>query len=241
MEEYCKNCGAKIKNNAKFCQDCGSPIENAEETETLKTEDQVETGSKDKNFCPNCGRELTEEEEFCQDCGTDINNPQIATPEPQEKSFFEKNKIPIIIIGVVAVVVLFLLLMASMPQESESYNYDFGTQTVNVDGVSFVIPGNYRLNPSSIDYDYNNYVMSYVQEYTNGEDTITIGILDSSYDVDAQAVNDETGGVKKTMYGYEGYYNELSDGYSFNFAVGNKLCMLGVSSPYVFDQIDVLG
>lgn len=236
-EEYCKNCGAVIKNNAKFCQDCGNPVENAKQTE-----EPVETSPEDKNFCPNCGRQLTEEEEFCQDCGTDINNPQVATPEPQEKSFFEENKIPIIIVGVVAVVVLFLLLMASMPQESESYDYDFGTQTVDVGGVDFSIPGNFRLDPGSIDYDYENGLSTYSQQYISGDERISLTVMYSpGVYVDASAVNDQSGGIKKTMYGYDGYYNELTDGYMFSFAIDNKLCMVTTSSPYIHDQIDVLG
>ena len=34
MEEYCKNCGAAIRDGAKFCPDCGSEIEKAKKTRT---------------------------------------------------------------------------------------------------------------------------------------------------------------------------------------------------------------
>lgn len=41
--------------------------------------------------------------------------------------------------------------------------------------------------------------------------------------------------------GYEGYYNEYDEGYGFLFGIGNKLVMVVVSSPYMFDHISVLG
>ncbi len=44
MKDYCKNCGALIKENSKFCHECGSPIE----SKTVK--------AKNKRFCENCGK-----------------------------------------------------------------------------------------------------------------------------------------------------------------------------------------
>ena len=223
MEDYCENCGAPIKENSKFCHECGSEIERPKE---------------EHNFCPNCGNELAEDEEFCGECGENIKNPQ--TADSSKKSFIEENKIPVAIVAVVAIVVLSLLLTTAIPNGGESHNYDVGTQNVEVDTVNFKIPGDYRLIPASIDYDYKNNVMTYQHTYANGKENITIMIFDSNI-VDANEVNDMTGGVKKTMYGYDGYYQEFEDGYAFNFVTGNKLCVILVSSPYIFDQIEVIG
>ncbi len=222
MENICENCGAKLKEGAKFCQECGSAVTASAEDDEL-------------NFCPNCGKKLTSGEEFCNECGININNP-----EP--KSFIENNKIPLLIIGVVGIIVLTLLIAVSIPHTSESYDYDVGTQTVEVDNIDFKIPGDYVLIPSSIDYDYENFVSSYSHTYTNGDENISIGTVSSTMSgLSAQENVDSLGGVPKTMYGYDGYYNELSDGYAFIFAINNKVCIISASSPYVLDEIEVLG
>lgn len=232
MTAICENCGAQIIDGAKFCQECGSEIkrDNPPEKEEIK-------------FCENCGNELAQNEAFCSQCGANIHDPKPArNPEPQQKSFIEENKLPIAIVGIVAIAVLVLLLAVAIPTEDDYYDYDVGTQTVEVGGIQFEIPGDYRLVPMSIDYGYENYVSSYSQTYANYDENITITVMYSpGVDVDANEVNDQTGGVKKELCGYTGYYNELSDGYLFSFGKGNKLCMILVSSPYVFDGIKVLG
>jgi RNA polymerase subunit RPABC4/transcription elongation factor Spt4 len=52
----CNNCGAEIKQEAKFCTNCGAP------------QDQEETPPATKN-CPNCGAELDIDAKFCPECG----------------------------------------------------------------------------------------------------------------------------------------------------------------------------
>jgi len=52
----CNNCGAEIKQEAKFCTNCGAP------------QDQEETPPATKN-CPNCGAELEIDAKFCPECG----------------------------------------------------------------------------------------------------------------------------------------------------------------------------
>lgn len=54
---YCENCGALIKESAKFCPDCGSPQRNTEVEEP-------------KKFCENCGAKLEYSDRFCPECGT---------------------------------------------------------------------------------------------------------------------------------------------------------------------------
>ena len=81
MEEYCKNCGAKVKNGAKFCKDCGSPIEYSD-----KTKGSLQNSSEDKHVCMNCGKELTGDEEFCTECGSPIG---LKTVRAEDKIFCE--------------------------------------------------------------------------------------------------------------------------------------------------------
>jgi RNA polymerase subunit RPABC4/transcription elongation factor Spt4 len=52
----CNNCGAEIKQEAKFCTNCGAP------------QDQEEAPPATKN-CPNCGAELDIDAKFCPECG----------------------------------------------------------------------------------------------------------------------------------------------------------------------------
>lgn len=53
----CNNCGAEIKQEAKFCTNCGAP-----------QEDEPAVTAQTKN-CPNCGAELDIDAKFCPECG----------------------------------------------------------------------------------------------------------------------------------------------------------------------------
>lgn len=227
MAEYCENCGAELRNDSKFCQECGSEV----------SQKQLEQ----EEFCPNCGESIAESENFCENCGLNLNTPQTV----EKENLLDKYKIPIIIIVTAAIVVFTCVIALSMTahNDSSSYNPDYGTQTVNVGNVQFEIPGDYRLEPTTIDYGYENYVSSYQQSYTNGEEEITLAVLYSpGSNVDANSIVQQTGGgVPKTIMGHDGYYGEFEDGYAFYFGIGNKVCMVAVSSPYVLDQINVLG
>ncbi|MFP4456432.1 MAG: zinc ribbon domain-containing protein [Clostridia bacterium] len=54
----CQNCGAEIKQEAKFCTNCGAA-----------QEDEPAAMPETKN-CPNCGAELDIDAKFCPECGT---------------------------------------------------------------------------------------------------------------------------------------------------------------------------
>lgn len=223
MENNCENCGAKIEENSKFCPECGAQVK------------------QDSNTCPNCGESIENSVNFCENCGTDLNAPQTET---KKESVLEQYKIPIIIITTVAIIMLICVITFSMTAHNDSSSdIDYGTQTVNVGNIKFEIPGNYRLVPTSIDYDYQNFVSSYTQSYSDGHETITVGAMYSpGANVDASSVLDQTGGgVPKTMMGRTGYYYETSDGYAFFTGIGNKIVVVVVSSPYLFDEIKILG
>lgn len=132
MEEYCKNCGAQIKENSKFCHECGSPIEWPDEPNVQSEE--LEEEAKDSRFCENCGSELTSSDDFCSECGHSLKK----TGPLATKS--NKNNNMKIIIGLVAVVAVLLvigtLFMSGIftPEDSEIKleTYDFGTFTMLV-------------------------------------------------------------------------------------------------------------
>ncbi|MBE6491281.1 MAG: zinc ribbon domain-containing protein, partial [Methanobrevibacter sp.] len=88
MEEYCKNCGAVIRDGAKFCQDCGSEVEITKETII-----------ENRNFCENCGSELTPGASFCAECGHSKTSALTAPAKPKDNN-------RTIIIGLVAVVAI---------------------------------------------------------------------------------------------------------------------------------------
>ena len=50
----CKNCGARIADNAGFCGKCGAKLP------VQKT-------------CPNCGNVVTDDMAFCNKCGTKLS------------------------------------------------------------------------------------------------------------------------------------------------------------------------
>lgn len=53
---YCENCGAELRDNAKFCSSCGSSCE-------------IVAAEKKVRFCENCGSKLKGDDLFCPECG----------------------------------------------------------------------------------------------------------------------------------------------------------------------------
>lgn len=58
---YCKNCGAKLDNDALFCMNCGVKI----------------TDNYSIKFCSTCGNKLEDDAIFCSKCGNKIYEEQI--------------------------------------------------------------------------------------------------------------------------------------------------------------------
>lgn len=51
---YCENCGAKIRENDKYCENCGNNLSGL------------------NNYCGNCGAKIHEGEKFCENCGSKL-------------------------------------------------------------------------------------------------------------------------------------------------------------------------
>lgn len=242
MENYCKNCGAPIKDNTKFCQECGTKVEN---TSNLcpkcggKLEENSlfcpECGAKLEKTCPGCGESIKNNENFCENCGTKLNTPKAV---PKKGNFIRKNKIPIIIIATVIIVVVIIAAAISFTAKPA----DVGTQRVSVGINDFVIPGDYKIDPSTIDVDYTGYNAVFSQGYSNGEEAIYISVMNIPPGVDGESVVSSQGGTHKSLMGVSGYYTEDGNGYySFAFVDGTYLNVVTVSSPYVLDEITYSG
>lgn len=224
MTEYCKNCGAELREGGKFCQECGS---------------EVPEISEKNNFCPNCGHDLKESENFCENCGTNLNAPQTVRKEKKfnVSGIVEKYKIPIIIAATVIIlaVIIYATLLITAPEP------DVGTKMVTVGTSSFIIPGDYIPDPTATDIDYTGYNVIFSQGYDNGEELIHIGVMNIPYGVDGESVAASQGGVYKTLMGVDGYYTENDGIYTFTFVDGAYLNVISVTSPYVFDEITYRG
>lgn len=223
MEEYCKNCGASLKEGAKFCQECGEKTENIEKEVEL-------------NYCPNCGSELQNGAVYCEECGVNIENPEMRPANGE--SLIQKYKIPIIILALVAIIGISGAIISSM---SEPEPIELPPQEVTVGAEFFMIPGEFTAVPGSFDIKNDNYAFMNSQSWSDGYDTINIAILSSAVDADLESIAGSEGGVHKTMMGYEGYYDEVDvSDYSFIFVKDDKICVIETTSPHLFDEISVL-
>ena len=223
MGNVCKNCGTELKDGAKFCPECGT------QTESLKENIQ-------KEFCSNCGAEITNSENFCEECGENLNSEI----KPSNDSFIEKYKFPIIV-ALIAIILLVAggLIINSMNNSFSGYTLP--PQTVTVGAEYFKIPGDFVVDPSSIDVKTESGIVSFSEGWSNREnDYIFIGIISTGYAVDLESVAAANGGVHKKLMGYDGYYTEDLNEYTFSFVLGDKVCMIGASSPYLYDEIEVL-
>ena len=75
--QYCENCGALLRENAKFCDQCGASVKAGEEV---------------KKYCKNCQAQLEPGALFCPECGYRVveepepSNPDSSILEPQNET-----------------------------------------------------------------------------------------------------------------------------------------------------------
>ncbi len=210
MAKFCKNCGAYLNETSAFCPDCGRP-----------------NHQNVKRQCHNCGCEVLQNENFCRNCGAKIK-------EPQKESFLEKYKTPIIVIVV-------LVVMAIITVGALIMIGPVGSQDVQVDTFSFSIPEGYELNEdlSINESDGKDRLVS--RFWQNSDDFIQIDVSYSTGgNVDQNKVARDLGGNKTSMMGYDGYYEEISDAYSFTFVKDNKLITVYTSTADLLDEIELL-
>lgn len=66
--QYCENCGALLRENAKFCDQCGAPVKGGKEV---------------KKYCKNCHAQLEQGALFCPECGYRVVEEPEPTPVPE--------------------------------------------------------------------------------------------------------------------------------------------------------------
>lgn len=236
MENYCKNCGAYIKDNASFCQECGTKIENNLNLcfkcgEKLEDNAQFcqKCGTKLKNTCPNCGANLKDSEDFCENCGHDLNTHIIVKNE----NLIEKYKIPIIITLIIIISII------SIKTAPLIIDQGIGTQIVNVDEFKYKIPANFISTSEKL---VNSDSPGVSERWSVGDEYIEIWVLPPKYEGGrADSILSSVGGGIHNKYGYTGYYNKFSDGgEAFSYTRNNKAITIFVSDEKLFDKIEVL-
>lgn len=207
---------------AKFCKNCGAYIEG---TTMFCPDCGRPTLQNNVRHCHNCGSEILENEHFCRNCGVKIEEPK--------EGFLVKYKNLLIVVAVIIGLAFIGVVAVGMFESFES-------QDVQVDSLSFSIPGGYTLN-EGLSVDENDDGLKYVSRYwENFDDYIQIDVMYSTNaHVDENKVASEMGGDKMNFMGYDGYYNELSDAYSFTFVKDNKLVTVFTSNYNLFNEIEV--
>ena len=76
---YCENCGASLKETAKFCDQCGAPVKAGEEV---------------KKYCKNCQAQLEQGALFCPECGYRAVEDPEPTPGPEPTPDPEPTPVP---------------------------------------------------------------------------------------------------------------------------------------------------
>lgn len=103
MEEYCSECGAKLKANAEFCTKCGTRI--------------------NSHLCPNCGKNIEKSENFCENCGWRLK---------EKESIFKNKKLLIIPVVIIALIVLLFLGQAIINQTVEKQEVSVSDITFHI-------------------------------------------------------------------------------------------------------------
>ena len=195
---------------AKFCKNCGAYIS---ENDAFCTD----CGKSTLKTCPKCREQLTAHSKFCPDCGYEIKS----------------SRLPIIIaalaaIAIVAAIAIFPITITSM-------------QEVQVDTFSFNIPDNFEEDPASTIDENDKGIITKSKCWNDSADFIQIEVLYSKNSkIDMENVNVNMEGQAENLFGYDGYYNEFSDAYSFSFVVNNKLCTVYTSNPDLLTEIELV-
>lgn len=188
--------------------------------------------------CPQCKEIIDEDAKFCDNCGTPIETTELNS----NATFLEKNKIPLIIIGTTALlVVLFLIISPSEISNKPVFHLEGEpTKSESVDGIYIKIPKEFTFDPKGNDIKYANYVMTTSKGWSHENEYIGLGVMRiTTSNANYNEAIGASGGVQKNMYGYNGYYIEYENWYSFTFTKDNKICIIMVSSPYLFDKISI--
>ena len=97
---YCKECGAKLDDDAVFCMNCGVKI--------LDTQN--------KKICPNCGAAIVDDAFFCMKCGTkldstaEIESYNLTNSQKEKTVKSSKAEIDPGLIAIIKVIAVFIVI-----------------------------------------------------------------------------------------------------------------------------------
>lgn len=175
--------------------------------------------------CEKCGEPLPEDAVFCRNCGFKLS---------QKESFFKKNQRPIILIAII-------LIAAFVTIGSISYISNLGYQKVNVGTASLKIPSDFHEDFSAYINENEDGIITISKTWNNSEDIIMISTMYSSdIYIDANEVNNQIGGQRKNMLGYDGFFYNEYDIYTFSFVKHNTLITIYTTDMELFEKIEVL-
>ena len=207
----------------RYCENCGAKIKENSQFCT-------KCGSKvtNKKICPNCGETNGKGASFCESCGNAL------TTTVKNESFLEKYKLPLIILLVIVIVAI------AIPMTSLIIDQSIGSQEVTVDGYNFKIPENFIYNSTASDRFIEERIVH--KDWNRSEESIEIAVLyPSDENGGYEDILPTLGGYKETKYGIDGYHNHFENGEeAFSYTNGNKMIMIAVSNPELFDKIEVL-
>lgn len=208
LKKFCKNCGCNIGENEQFCPDCGKQTEN----------------SSAMKYCPNCGEKISSNENFCRNCSVKLN-------EVKNENKFDKYKIPLIIVTVIAAISI-VAFGAYLSLDFDSY------QDVKVDTISFSIPDDLEENEDMRISKNSDGIIYKSKFWQNDNDYLQIDVTYSTSNFNATEIAEDIGGEEESMFGYDGYYSEFEDTYSFTFVKGNKLISIYASNYDLLSEIE---
>ncbi|MBD5129721.1 MAG: zinc ribbon domain-containing protein [Ruminococcaceae bacterium] len=163
-EKCCSECGAELKQDAKFCAKCGAPVQNVPEEEKIfcpecgvELEQNAEfcpecgtplQSAPETNVCSECGAELKQNAEFCAECGAPVQNAfsggetAVAVAAPVTATAYTAvpsikrfpKRVLIIAAAAVAVIAVVLVIVLNIPKNVNEMNFNF-------DGFSGVYNG----------------------------------------------------------------------------------------------------
>ena len=115
---FCKHCGSKLEDGAKFCPECGTEIE--------------DNGAK---FCAKCGNERKGTEKFCSQCGTPFGQSLIVN-DKEIKGQGKSAKKGVVIASIVAVIALGGAAWYFLGNQQDKYSLEgLAKAAVNYDAV----------------------------------------------------------------------------------------------------------
>ena len=157
--------------------------------------------------------------------------------EPDSKTYTDTPSLNLNYIPIILIIIILIAGGLFILTNTQSH-----TQTVEVDGVSFEIPDDYKSEPLRDEVSYDENVKSTSKAWSNEKCYIEIGVVRTPGEgFNSQLAASQIGGSPTKMYNHTGYYLEYpNEGYAFVFGMKDKVCMVYVSNYTAFDDIHLI-